>query len=104
MSETFLMRFAEATRATEAALEGFLSRSARPGEAERPEQLVDAMRYAAFPPGKRLGPLVLIEAARLFGAEGETVVAAAAALECVHAAALTHTELPAIDDNDFRRG
>ncbi len=62
------------------------------------------MRYAALDGGKRLRPFILIEAARLFGREGEGVVRAAAALECVHCYSLVHDDLPAMDDDDTRRG
>ncbi|MCB1498267.1 MAG: polyprenyl synthetase family protein [Bauldia sp.] len=62
------------------------------------------MRYAVLGGGKRLRPFLLIESARLFGAEGAAVIDAAAALECVHAYSLVHDDLPAMDDDDVRRG
>jgi farnesyl diphosphate synthase len=62
------------------------------------------MRYAALAGGKRLRPFVVIEAARIFGKVGEGVVRAGAALECVHCYSLVHDDLPAMDDDDFRRG
>src|SRR5690606_2404919 len=54
--------------------------------------------------GKRLRPFLLIESARLFGAQGEAVLRVAAALECVHCYSLIHDDLPAMDDDDLRRG
>jgi farnesyl diphosphate synthase len=69
-----------------------------------PGRLADAMRYSALSGGKRLRPFVLIESARLFGREGEGVGRAAAALECVHCYSLVHDDLPAMDDDDTRRG
>jgi farnesyl diphosphate synthase len=97
-------RLAEAAGATEAVLDRLLSPVPQPGEIARPARLVEAMRYAVLGPGKRLRPFLLIEAARLFGADGPAVVEAAAALECVHAYSLVHDDLPAMDDDDLRRG
>ncbi len=75
-----------------------------PGELERPDRVVEAMRYAALAGGKRLRPFLVIEAAKLFGVEGEGVMRAGAALECVHCYSLVHDDLPAMDDDDLRRG
>lgn len=69
-----------------------------------PERLADAMRYAVLGGGKRLRPFVLIEAAQIFGAEGSGVLHAGAALELIHAYSLVHDDLPAMDDDDLRRG
>jgi farnesyl diphosphate synthase len=100
----FETRLAEAASATEAALDGLMSVRAAAGEIARPDRLVEAMRYAVLGGGKRLRPFLLIESARLFGAEGTAVVNAAAALECVHAYSLVHDDLPAMADDDLRRG
>ncbi|HET7715374.1 MAG TPA: polyprenyl synthetase family protein [Bauldia sp.] len=100
----FQTRLLEAARATESALDRILSHVPAPGEAARPALLVEAMRYAALGGGKRIRPFLLIESARLFGAAGDRVVSAAAALECVHAYSLVHDDLPAMDDDDVRRG
>src|SRR5204862_1153643 len=59
---------------------------------------------AALSPGKRLRPFLLIETAKLFGLAGSAVINAAAAVECVHAYSLVHDDLPAMDDDDLRRG
>ncbi len=73
--------------------------------AEGPEQrLTEAMRYAALGPGKRLRPFFALEAARLFDIEERPVLRAACALECIHAYSLVHDDLPAMDDDDLRRG
>lgn len=104
MSETFPARLSAAAAETEAALERLLSGVPRPGEIARPEALLAAMRYAALGAGKRLRPFLLIESARLFGVTGDMVVHAAAALECVHCYSLVHDDLPAMDDDDLRRG
>jgi farnesyl diphosphate synthase len=104
MATMFETRLSEAARATEAALDRLLSADAVPGEVVRPPRLLEAMRYAVLGGGKRLRPFLLIESARLFGAKGTAVVHAAAALECVHAYSLVHDDLPAMDDDDVRRG
>jgi farnesyl diphosphate synthase len=62
------------------------------------------MRYATLGGGKRLRPFLVVEAARLFGVEGEGVLRAAAALEMIHCYSLVHDDLPAMDDDDLRRG
>ena len=67
-------------------------------------RVMEAMRYAALAGGKRLRPFLVIEAARLFGVEGDAPVVAGAALECVHAYSLVHDDLPCMDDDDLRRG
>jgi len=100
----FQQRLEAAALTTESALERLLSRDPVPGEEARPARLVDAMRYAVLGGGKRLRPFLLIECARLLGAEGRAVVDAAAALECIHAYSLVHDDLPAMDDDDVRRG
>jgi farnesyl diphosphate synthase len=72
---------------------------------EGPEaRLTEAMRYAALGPGKRLRPYFALEAASLFDIEERPVLRAACALECVHAYSLVHDDLPAMDNDDMRRG
>jgi len=74
------------------------------GEIARPARLVAAMRYATLSGGKRLRPFLALEAARLFGAEGPGVQRAAASVELIHCYSLVHDDLPAMDDDDLRRG
>ena len=70
-----------------------------------PEQkLLEAMRYAALGPGKRLRPYFAIETARMFKLEERPILRAACALECVHTYSLIHDDLPCMDDDDLRRG
>ncbi|WP_274423319.1 polyprenyl synthetase family protein [Chelativorans sp. YIM 93263] len=76
----------------------------REGEIARPEDLVAAMRHGVLNGGKRLRPFLLMETAALFDAGGEAVLRAACALECVHCYSLIHDDLPAMDDDDLRRG
>jgi farnesyl diphosphate synthase len=69
-----------------------------------PSELAEAMRYTALLPGKRLRPYLVVRSAELCGAEGEVALPAAVAVECVHAFSLIHDDLPAMDDDDLRRG
>lgn len=69
-----------------------------------PQRLSDAMRHAVLVGGKRFRPFLMIESARIFGKAPGRVADAAAALECMHCYSLTHDDLPAMDDDDLRRG
>ncbi len=68
------------------------------------DRVVEAMRYACFNGGKRMRPFFVIETARLFGVESRSALRAAAAVEMLHCYSLIHDDLPAMDDDDFRRG
>ncbi|TKI06298.1 (2E,6E)-farnesyl diphosphate synthase [Martelella alba] len=68
------------------------------------ESLVQAMRYGALLGGKRLRPFLVYNTGRLFGLTPDALDAPAAAIECVHAYSLIHDDLPAMDDDDLRRG
>ena len=73
--------------------------------ADGPEsRLTEAMRYAALGPGKRLRPFFAIETGKMFDLDARPVLRAACAVECVHAYSLVHDDLPAMDDDDLRRG
>lgn len=83
-------------------LEDWLARStARQGV---PERLNDAMRYAVLGGGKRFRPFLVLASARLCGLPDEAALNAGAALECIHCYSLVHDDLPAMDDDDMRRG
>ena len=69
-----------------------------------PEQLVDAMRYSVLGPGKRVRPLLSYASGELFGLPTKRVDSIAVAVELVHAYSLVHDDLPAMDDDDIRRG
>jgi farnesyl diphosphate synthase len=69
-----------------------------------PHRLVEAMRHGALGGGKRLRPFLTIECAGLFGVPPKAALATATALECVHCYSLVHDDLPAMDDDDLRRG
>jgi len=62
------------------------------------------MRHAAIGGGKRLRPLLVFATARLFGVDRDCTGRAAAAIECIHVYSLIHDDLPAMDDDDMRRG
>lgn len=67
-------------------------------------RVTEAMRYAALGPGKRLRPFLVVESAALFGVPRQRALRVGAALECVHCYSLVHDDLPAMDDDDLRRG
>ena len=72
---------------------------------ERKEsKLREAMRYSALSEGKRLRPFLTVVSATLFGVSKESALQTAAALEFIHAYSLIHDDLPAMDDDDLRRG
>jgi len=75
-----------------------------PPETERPETLHKAMRYSVFAGGKRLRPVLVIAGAEAVGGSAERVMPTACALELIHTYSLVHDDLPAMDDDDFRRG
>jgi geranylgeranyl diphosphate synthase type II len=69
-----------------------------------PERLRDAMAYSLLAPGKRLRPALACLAAEAVGVDAETVVDAACSLECIHCYSLIHDDLPAMDNDELRRG
>lgn len=69
-----------------------------------PPRLQKAIEYAALSPGKRVRPLLALAACEAVGGRWRAALPAAAALESVHAFSLVHDDLPAMDDDDFRRG
>jgi farnesyl diphosphate synthase len=91
-------------RAVEVLLDGILSAEVQRGELVRPARLLAAMRHGVLNGGKRLRPFLVMESAALFGADGMAAARVAAALECVHCYSLIHDDLPAMDDDDLRRG
>jgi geranylgeranyl diphosphate synthase type II len=75
-----------------------------PGEEHFPPVLFQALRYSIFAGGKRLRPILCIAAAEAVGGIVETVLPAACALELIHTYSLIHDDLPAMDNDDYRRG
>ncbi|MFZ2102760.1 MAG: polyprenyl synthetase family protein [Oricola sp.] len=89
---------------TEAFLTAALGETALTGEIVRPAHLMAAIRHGVLSGGKRFRPFLVLEVARLFGTVGPGPLHVAAALECVHCYSLIHDDLPAMDDDDLRRG
>jgi farnesyl diphosphate synthase len=69
-----------------------------------PDRLTAAMRHAVLGGGKRFRPFLVIESAALFGVSPEAALDTAASLECLHCYSLVHDDLPAMDNDDTRRG
>jgi len=67
-------------------------------------KVMEAMRYSALAGGKRLRPFLTVESAKLFGVNPDAAMTTAAAIEFVHTYSLIHDDLPAMDNDDFRRG
>lgn len=67
-------------------------------------RLLESMRYSALAPGKRLRPFLTVMTANLFGVSENSALQAAAAIEFVHTYSLIHDDLPAMDDDNLRRG
>ncbi len=84
---------------TDQALHNYL-----PNEATTPTGLHKAMRYAVLNGGKRIRPLLAYATGHALGVEPEKIDAAACAIELIHAYSLVHDDLPAMDDDDLRRG
>ena len=83
----------------DAALDGFL-----PSEDTRPPSVHRAMRYSVLAGGKRLRPILVIAGAEVVGASPSAVMPTACAMELIHTYSLIHDDLPAMDDDDYRRG
>jgi geranylgeranyl diphosphate synthase type II len=89
---------AEPVQQVEAYLDEYLSQRRLPGN------LAEAMKYAVLGPGKRMRPILVIRACEAVGGEAGDAMAPAAAIEMIHAFSLVHDDLPAMDDDDLRRG
>ncbi len=85
--------------AVDLAMDGYL-----PKAKERPATMHEAMRYVVFAGGKRLRPILCLAAAEACGGDAEAAMPAACALELMHTYSLVHDDLPAMDDDDLRRG
>ena len=93
----------QATR-VERELDKLLSSGVFESEIDRPDRLLAAMRHGALNGGKRIRPVLLMEVAHLFGRSDDGALLAGCALELVHCYSLVHDDLPAMDDDDLRRG
>jgi geranylgeranyl diphosphate synthase type II len=90
---------AERRRQVDEALERWL-----PLQGDHPPKIHEAMRYSVFAGGKRLRPILALLACEAVGGNPEDAMPAAAALEMIHTYSLIHDDLPAMDDDDYRRG
>src|SRR5271165_5225078 len=100
----FLARLDQVAAETEALLDQLLATTPVAGELSRPARLIEAMRYASLGGGKRFRPFLVVESAGLFEVPRPQALMAGAALECVHCYSLVHDDLPAMDNDDLRRG
>jgi geranylgeranyl diphosphate synthase type II len=75
-----------------------------PSAATYPAVIHEAMRYSLFAGGKRLRPVLALAAGEVAGGRVEKIMPAACAMELIHTYSLIHDDLPAMDDDDFRRG
>ena len=100
----FTDRLAATARDIETLLDRLLSPVALSSETARPPRLVAAMRHAALDGGKRLRPFLVVETAALFDVDRTGALMAGAALELIHCYSLVHDDLPAMDNDDLRRG
>jgi len=84
---------------TDEALERYL-----PSEDNYPPLIFKAVRYSVFAGGKRLRPILCMASAEAVGGNVESILPVACALELIHTYSLIHDDLPALDDDDYRRG
>lgn len=98
-SRSIQQRLADFAREFDPCFAGFLQ-----PDGEVASELMDAVRYAALAPGKRIRPFLVVRCCELTGGAQEIAWPVAAAVECVHAFSLIHDDLPAMDDDDMRRG
>jgi len=100
MAEPDLLKImAERHQRVDAALGHWL-----PQPGDRPPKVHEAMRHSVFAGGKRLRPLLVLLACEAVGGDTEDAMPAAVALEMIHTYSLIHDDLPAMDDDDYRRG
>jgi len=100
----FAGRLAAVADEAEAVLTRLLYGAPLTGEIARPERLLAAMRHGTLGGGKRLRPFLVVESAALFGVAQTGALNAGCALELIHCYSLVHDDLPAMDNDDLRRG
>jgi farnesyl diphosphate synthase len=101
---SFASRLDAVAHEVSALLDRLLAAAAEDDEISRPARLLDAMRYGSLGGGKRLRPFLVVESAALFGVPARNALMVGAALECIHGYSLVHDDLPAMDNDDLRRG
>ena len=100
----FASRLATVADEAEAVLTRLLEGAPLTGEIARPARLLAAMRHGTLGGGKRLRPFLVVESAALFGVAQTGALNAGCALELIHCYSLVHDDLPAMDNDDLRRG
>ena len=100
MADTSMQQYLEAQRAL---VDAELERVIPTGD-EFPPSIHRAMRHSVFAGGKRLRPILCLETGRMLGANDQSLLRPAAALELIHTYSLIHDDLPALDNDDLRRG
>src|ERR1700733_4097764 len=100
----FLTRLDAVAAETETLLDRLLATGPAAGELSRPARLIEAMRYSSLAGGKRFRPFLVVESAALFDVPRGNALMAGVALECVHCYSLVHDDLPAMDNDELRRG
>jgi geranylgeranyl diphosphate synthase type II len=103
MTSTPLLSFADVSRGLTGRLEQALNGYLAP-DPDCPQVLYEAMRHVLLGPGKRLRPLLVLMATEACGCAAQEAIPAACAVEMVHTYSLIHDDLPAMDDDDLRRG
>jgi geranylgeranyl diphosphate synthase type II len=98
-----MIRLDEYLRARRTVIDRALNRYIRPPRG-KPQTLWRAMRYGVFPGGKRLRPILTLAAGELFHGNQKDLLPFACAVEMIHAYSLIHDDLPALDNDDLRRG
>jgi len=104
VSYDFSAELASTAADIEAALDALLTTEALNGPGAPPDRLIAAMRHGSLNGGKRLRPLLVRQAAGVFGVPAARTVTAGLAVEMIHCYSLIHDDLPAMDDDDLRRG
>jgi geranylgeranyl diphosphate synthase, type II len=97
-------QFAQDRQRLQEAFERYLLSTVESALVEVPERLAEAIRYSLLAPGKRLRPLLTLWGAELVGGNYEDALPAAVAVEMIHCYSLVHDDLPAMDNDDLRRG
>ncbi|MQB45797.1 polyprenyl synthetase family protein [Rhizobium sp. ICMP 5592] len=103
-TSSFEHRLRDNAGKVEAVLGRLLADARLDDEIARPARLLEAMRHGVLNGGKRLRPFLVLETAALLGGNADAALRIGAALECVHCYSLVHDDLPAMDDDDLRRG
>jgi len=103
-SADFSHRLGGVAETVERFMVALLDERLREGEIARPPRLMEAMRHAVLGGGKRLRPFLAIETARMLGGSEAGALAAGAGVELIHCYSLVHDDMPAMDDDDMRRG